>query len=66
MSVSPTWAPRPDGYVTTQARSDYHAGYSDGWYGAEFGAGHDAPNSSSAYREGFRDGSDDRLKGDLP
>jgi len=52
------WNPRPSG-VTPQTRSDYYAGYSDGWHGYPRGAGIECLTPS--YREGFDTGRSDRV-----
>jgi hypothetical protein len=57
--TSGSWNPRPfEGWGDT-LRSDYYAGYSDGYHGAHFGAGHDGSRSQDSYRQGFNDGRGD-------
>ncbi len=41
----------PPGYTDAQ-RKDYHAGYSDGWYGYKYGAAC-AETPSAAYKVGY-------------
>lgn len=53
---APAWSPRPPAPATAAMRHDYHAGYSDGFYGYHFGAGHAEASNSSPYRAGFDHG----------
>lgn len=55
------WAPRPPSKLPAIDRRDYHAGYSDGFYGYHFGAGHAEANESEPYRHGYADGRSDVL-----
>jgi len=51
------WNPRPAADYAISSRKAYHAGYSDGFHGASFGAGdEDAHGAFSTYRSGFADG----------
>ncbi len=54
MDEHPTWNPRPSAGYGDQSRRDYFAGYSDGYYNANYGAGHDSP--TKGYDAGYRDG----------
>lgn len=53
------WKPRPDHELSPQQRSDYFAGYSDGYHGYQFGAGHQEPKSSPSYQNGWEAGRKD-------
>lgn len=48
------WNCRPRPAYNCLDRTNYLAGYSDGFHGAHFGAGYDEPNA--AYRTGFDEG----------
>lgn len=53
------WKPQPDPELSPQQRSNFFAGYSDGYHGYQFGAGHQDPKSSPSYENGWETGRKD-------
>lgn len=58
VTIASKWNPRPP-MASAIARHDYHAGYSDGFYGYHFGAGHAEATDNGPYRLGYTHGRSD-------